>query len=67
MNKKNYIKPAARLTTLQHHQHLLTGSNQVTNISTNLGEGNKLNLGSGSSGTARGRQYDCWGEEEEEE
>ena len=67
MNKKNYIKPAARLTTLQHHQHLLIGSTQVTNISTNLSDGDKLNLGSGGSGTARGRQYNCWGEEEEEE
>ena len=66
MNKKSYIKPATLLMTLQHQQHLL-GASQVTNVSTNLGEGDKLNLGSGGSGTARGRQYDCWGEEEEEE
>ena len=64
MNKKSYIKPATRVITLQHRQQLLINS-QVETVNTNLTGDDKIILGnSGSGSTARGRQYDCWGEEE---
>ena len=68
MEKKTYLKPATRMTKLQYQQHLLEGStSKVTNVSSNLTSEDAITYGGGGSGTARGRQYDCWGEEEGEE
>lgn len=66
MKKEKYIKPATQVTKLQYQLSPLCTSH-IDKVSTNLGESDQITLSKeGSSQSARGRQYDCWGEEEEE-
>ena len=54
--KKNYQKPAMRIVTVQHHQHLLAGSLQsVESIQSNLDDESDVmfDWGGGSNTGAR--------------
>ena len=71
MKKNEYMKPAVRVTKLVHQQCLLTGTGTgaVQGFESNLtGDDAIIYKGaSPSSGVdARGREYDCWGDEDEE-
>ena len=58
MNKKNYQKPAMQVVTIKGQQHLLVPS------ATSVG-GNVFNSEvKGGSGSARGRGFDDWDDEE---
>ena len=68
MNKKVYQQPRLHIVNLQI-QHLLQSASEGRTITSNTdlhgeGEGGTI---TGSTGTGRSRQYDCWGEEEVEE
>ena len=61
MNKKNYQKPAMQVVTIQGQQHILAGS--VTSV-----DGGVFNSEvKGGNGSARGRGFDDWDDEDDEE
>ena len=69
MKKNEYMKPVVRVTKLMHQQCLLGASPaKVSTVSSNLPDGSTIDYGGASTpsnNTARGRQFDCWGDEEE--
>ena len=50
--KKNYQKPSMKVVKLQHKCQLLTGSSEVTSVSSNLGD-DAFIWGEGSDEDAR--------------
>jgi len=68
MKKNDYMKPAVRVTKLMHKQCLLSNSTTaISTLSSNLPDGSTIDYGGASTSdnnTARGRQFDCWGDDE---
>ena len=61
MNKKEYMKPALQVVTINiRHQLLNTSLTGTTNNAS-------LNYGGGGSGPARSRSFDDWDEDDEDE
>jgi hypothetical protein len=51
--KRTYMKPDMKVVKLQHKCQLLTGSSQVTSVSSNLGGDDAFIWGEGSDKDAR--------------
>lgn len=68
MKKKMYQQPQLRIVDL-HCKQLIMGSGQTISnvVSGDTGLKGAAADGSitGGGGTARGREYDCWGDEDE--
>ena len=67
MKKNEYMKPVVRVTKLMHKQCLLANT-QVNTLKSNLPDGSTIDYGGArtpDNNTARGRQFDCWGDEDE--
>jgi hypothetical protein len=63
--KKNYIQPTLWVVKIQ--QTNIICASTVTSVSTNLTGGDAFNYGGGGSGTARGRNFDDWGDDWDDE
>jgi hypothetical protein len=62
--KRDYLKPAMRVVSLRQSGFICGGSSQTAGkVSSNVDFNENI---TGGQGTARGRQFDVWGEEEEE-
>ena len=72
MNKKMYQQPRLRIVNL-HCKQLLESASPAHSVVGKVQSGDTGLTGAGTDraitgggGTARGREYDCWGDEEEE-
>ena len=70
MKKKIYQQPQLRIVNL-HCKLLLVGASgskvsKIESTGTGLTGAGTDGAITGGGGTARGREYDCWGDEEEE-